>query len=50
MKTVGKCVVCDDPIYDFQALDMDGKFIPLHEGCVRCLAETFKGWHESPKE
>lgn len=46
MKTVGTCVVCDDPIYDFQAIEMEGKFIPLHEGCVRCLSEILRGRRE----
>ena len=26
MKTIGKCIVCQDPIYDFQA--------NFHRGCV----------------
>ena len=30
MKTVGKCVYCNDPIYDFQETDETGKY---HKGC-----------------
>lgn len=39
-KKIGKCVYCDDPIFDFQRVTVDGKFIPLHEGCIHLLATT----------
>ena len=43
MKTVGKCVYCNDPIYDFQELKINDKFAPLHKGCLSTIAEEAHG-------
>lgn len=42
MKTIGKCAYCGDPIYDFQKLEVNGKFIPLHKGCLHIVAKETK--------
>lgn len=38
MKTIGKCIYCKDPVYDFQDKVKVGEVL-FHKGCVHVLAE-----------
>ncbi len=46
VKEIGKCSYCNDPIYDFQKVDVKGDLVHLHRGCVQIRAEEKRQFDE----